>query len=94
MFFLRLTKHLYEKPQPRKNKEKGEKGKEEEGEKKRVDVKETRNLAMNKGREKKDGRKTTLLSSPSPRSRGGDGDGESVGFSSDRQHQRRPAFVG
>lgn len=24
-------KHLYEKPQPRKNKEEGEKGKEEEG---------------------------------------------------------------
>lgn len=62
-------------------------------EKKRVDVKETRNLAKNKGREKKDGRKTTLLSSPSPRSSGGDGDGESVGFSSDRC-QRRPAFVG
>lgn len=29
-------------------------------EKKRVDVKETRNLAKNKGREKKEGRKTTL----------------------------------
>ena len=35
-------------------------------EKKRVDVKETRNLAKNKGREKKDGRKTTLSSSPTP----------------------------
>ena len=40
-----------------KNKEEGKKGKEEEGKKKRVDVKETRNLAKNKGREKKDGRK-------------------------------------
>jgi len=49
-----------------KNKERGKKGKEEEGKKKRVDVKETRNLAKNKGREKKDGRKTTLSSPPTP----------------------------
>lgn len=35
-------------------------------EKKRVDVKETRNLAKNKGREKKDGRKTA----PEPSSTG------------------------
>lgn len=35
-------------------------------EKKRVDVKETRNLAKNKGREKKDGRKTA----PAPSSTG------------------------
>lgn len=64
-------------------------------EKKRVDVKETRNLAKNKGREKKDGRKTTLLPSPTtpPRERGDDGEDKSVGFSSDR-HQRHPAFVG
>ena len=66
-------------------------------EKKRVDVKETRNLAKNKGREKKDGRKTTLSSSPlPPRERAGDGEDKSVGFSSNRRqrHQRRPAFVG
>lgn len=63
-------------------------------EKKRVDVKETRNLAKNKGREKKDGRKTTLSSSPTPqRERAGNGEDKSVGFSSDRC-QRRPAFVG
>lgn len=49
-------------------------------EKKRVDVKETRNLAKNKGREKKEGRKTTPPPSP-PRERGGDGEDESVEIS-------------
>ena len=66
MFFRRLTKHLYEKPQPRKIRKRGRRGKRKRVEKKRVDVKETRNLAKNKGREKKDGRKTTLSSSPTP----------------------------
>lgn len=47
-------------------------------EKKRVDVKETRNLAKNKGREKKDGRKTTPPPSPSPPRERGDGEDESV----------------
>ena len=57
---------MYEKPQPRKIRKRGRRGKRKRGEKKRVDVKETRNLAKNKGREKKDGRKTTLSSSPLP----------------------------
>ena len=49
-----------------KIRKRGRRGKRKRVEKKRVDVKETRNLAKNKGREKKDGRKTTLSSSPTP----------------------------
>lgn len=40
-----------------KIRKRGRRGKRKRVEKKRVDVKETRNLAKNKGREKKDGRK-------------------------------------
>ena len=68
-----------------KIRKRGRRGKRKRAEKKRVDVKETRNLAKNKGREKKYGRKTTLSSSPLPPRERGDGEDKSVsGFSLDR----------
>lgn len=68
------------------NKEEGKKGEEEEKEKKRVDVKETRNLAKNKGREKKEGtKKRSFLQLTDRRKRDGLGvDKNERGFSWDR----------
>lgn len=66
-------------------------------EKKRVDVKETRNLAKNKGREKKEGRKTLILTTHRHCHHRESGAATAKirvrDFSSDRR-QRHPAFVG